>query len=106
MKVLITPMIPKKLALTMKISRYHLMALISSGSVKSRADTTVMAIMIIMIGETIPALTAASPKTRAPTIDRALVVKVGSLKSHSFNISKDDSINMASKKVGKGTGHC
>ena len=62
-----------------------------------------MAIIIIIIGETIPADTAASPRIRAPTMDRAELAKLGNFKSLSLNISKDVIISMASIKVEKGT---
>lgn len=51
--------------------RYHLMALVNSGSVNNRALIAVTASTIIITGDTIPALTAASPSIRAPTIDKA-----------------------------------
>ena len=51
--------------------RYHLIALDSSGSTTTRALIAVIATIIIIIGDTIPALTAASPRIRAPTMERA-----------------------------------
>lgn len=48
-----------------------LIELIISKSVKIRLDIKVIATIIIIIGETIPADTAASPKTKAPRIDVA-----------------------------------
>jgi len=98
-----TPIIPKKLAPSINNSLYHLNPFITSGSGKSSADIAVIAITIIIIGDTIPAFTAASPSIRAPTIDRALLEKLGILKSLSLNISNDIIIIKASKKAGNGT---
>ena len=98
-----TPNTPRKFAPNINTSLYHLIPLIISGSENRRADTAVMAITIIMIGDTIPALTAASPRIRAPTMERALVVEVGSLRSHSLNISNEANIIIASIKAGNGT---
>ena len=98
-----TPYIPKVVPPIMKRSRYHLIAFINSGSVKSRADMAVMASIIIMIGDTIPALTAASPKMRAPTMEMADPPIFGILRSPSLNISNDSSIINASKNAGNGT---
>ena len=98
-----TPNIPKVVPPSMNNSLYHLMALISSGSVNSRADIAVTASIIIIIGDTIPALTAASPRIRAPTTEIADPPIFGIRISLSLNISKDKSINSASKKAGKGT---
>lgn len=101
--VITTPIIPIKLAPNINSILYHLIPFIISGSVNNRADNAVIAITIIIIGETIPALTAASPNIRAPTVDKALDVKDGLLKSHSLNISKENAIKRASKKAGNGT---
>ena len=68
-----------------------------------RAEIEVIAITIIIIGDTIPAFTAASPNIRVPTIDRALDVNVGILKSLSLSISNDIIIINASINAGKGT---
>ena len=87
----------------MKVRRYHLIPFIISGSVNRSADKEVRAIMIIIIGDTIPASTAALPNIRAPTVDIALVVKFGLLRSHSLNISKAVIMRMASMNAGKGT---
>ena len=62
-----------------------------------------MAITIIIIGETIPAFTAASPRIRAPTMEMAELAKLGSFKSLSRSISKDTIIKNASTKAGNGT---
>ena len=76
----------------MKSRRYQRNPFVISGSVKIRADRDVMAMTIIMIGDTIPAFTAASPRIKAPTFDNALVVKVGLRRSHSLRISKDGTV--------------
>ena len=98
-----TPIIPKNDAPIINSNLYHLNPFITSGSGKSRADMAVIAITIIIIGDTIPAFTAASPSIRAPTIDRALLEKLGILKSLSLNISNDIIMINASKKAGNGT---
>ena len=79
------------------------MAFISSGSVNNRADIAVMASIIIIIGDTIPALTAASPRIRAPTTEIADPPIFGIRMSPSLKISKDNNISNASKKAGNGT---
>ena len=99
----IIPVRPNRLALSINNSLYHLIPLIISGSVNSNADRDVRAIIIIMIGDIIPASTAALPRIRAPTVDMALVVKFGLRKSHSLNISNDIIIIRASINAGKGT---
>ena len=98
-----TPIIPRNEAPSINNNLYHLNPFIISGSGNSRADIAVMAITIIIIGDTIPAFTAASPKIRAPTIESALLEKLGILKSLSLNISNDIIIMNASKKAGNGT---
>ena len=55
-----------------------------------------IAIIIIIIGETIPALTAASPKISPPRIETALPVVADIRISDSFNISNAIIINKAS----------
>jgi hypothetical protein len=62
-----------------------------------------IAITIIMMGETIPALTAASPNINPPSIEIADPEVFDIRKSDSFNISKHISINSASMYAGKGT---
>ena len=99
----IIPIVPINTAPIMKNSLYHLSPLVISGSVKISADKDVRAIMIIIMGDTIPAFTVASPNIRAPTVDRALVVKVGLLRSHSLSISKENIMINASINVGNGT---
>ena len=56
-----------------------------------------------MIGDTIPALTAASPNINPPKIDTADDDVFDILRSDSFNISKQININIASMYAGKGT---
>ena len=97
------PYNPNILDIIINSNLYHLIPFINSGSVINNADVSVIAITIIIIGDTIPAATAASPNIRAPTIDRELVVKFGSLKSHSFNISNDNTIIIASMNALNGT---
>ena len=58
---------------------------------------------IIIIGEIIPALTAASPSINPPNMDTELPTLFGILISLSLNISKDNIISNASKKAGNGT---
>ena len=60
-------------------------------------------ITIIIIGEIIPADTAASPKIKPPRIETALPVDDCFLISLSHNISKEILINNASVKAEKGT---
>ena len=103
MNTITTPIIPMKLAPSIKSILYHLMPFIISGSVNNSAERAVIAITIIIMGDTIPALTAASPNIKAPTVDKALEVKDGLLRSHSLNISNANAISIASKKAGKGT---
>ena len=98
-----TPIIPNDIPPIMKRILHHLSPLMTSGSVNNREDREVMARTIIIIGETIPAFTAASPRINAPTVERALVVKVGPLRSPSLRISKAIIIIIASKKAGNGT---
>ena len=97
------PVIPNRLALSINNKRYHLRPFIISGSVNNNADSEVMAITIIIIGDTIPASTAALPNIKAPTVDIALVVKFGLLRSLSRNISKEIIIIIASINAGNGT---
>ena len=65
------PNIPMVVPPNMNSNRYHFMAFVNSGSVMINALMAVMATTIIIIGETIPAFTAASPNINAPTMDRA-----------------------------------
>ena len=98
-----TPIIPRNVAPSINNNLYHLRPFINSGSGNGSADIAVIDITIIIIGETIPAFTAASPKINAPTIDNALLLKLGILKSLSLNISNDIIIINASKNAGNGT---
>ena len=98
-----TPTNPNMAAANMNANLHHLNPFINSGSVNGRADIAVIDTTIIIIGETIPAFTAASPNIKAPTIDRALLLNDGILRLLSLNISKDNIIIKASKKAGKGT---
>ena len=66
-------------------------------------EIAVIATTITMIGETIPALTAASPKTRAPSIESDAPLAVGVLASASYNNSNVIIKINASIKAGKGT---
>ena len=63
----------------------------------------VIATTIITIGETRPAVTAASPNTSAPTILMAAPATLGDLTSASLNISKMIMNINTSINVGKGT---
>ena len=98
-----TPYIPIVVAPIINSNLYHFIAFISSGSVNNSALIAVTASTIIITGDTIPAFTAASPRIKAPTIDRAEVDTFGILRSLSLSISKDSIISSASKKAGKGT---
>ena len=82
---------------------YNLKELVTSISGKIKLDIYVKAVTIIIIGVIRPALTADSPKTRAPSIDIAEPYFVGNLKSLSLKISKENIIAAASTKAGKGT---
>ena len=87
----------------MKTSLLIRRALLNSGSTKIREEMAVIATTIIIIGDTIPALTAASPRISAPTIEIAELAKLGSFKSLSRSISKAIIIKRHSIKAGKGT---
>ena len=78
-------------------------ALMNSGSTNVSEEIDVIAITIIMIGDTIPADTAASPNIKAPTMDKAELAKLGSFKSLSLKISNDVIIRIASINVENGT---
>ena len=66
-------------------------------------DIPVIATTIIKIGLTIPALTAASPKIKAPTIPMVGPIGEGTLKPASLISSKENSNNSISTIIGKGT---
>ena len=103
MNTIKTPYKPKMAAPIMKAIRYILRAFVNSGSEKIKDEMAVMATIIIIIGDTIPALTAASPKINAPTIDIAELAKLGNFKSLSLKISKANIIKRHSANVEKGT---
>ena len=63
----------------------------------------VIAIIIIIIGDTIPAATAASPSTKPPSIEIDELAACDILKSLSLSISNDIIINIASINAEKGT---
>ena len=94
---------PRILAANMKIKRHDLIPFMKSISVKIKLHIDVKATTITVIGETIPASTAACPKTKAPTILMAADILLGLLKSLSLNISKIVVSKIISKVVGKGT---
>ena len=72
----------------------------NTGSTNIRDDIDVMAITIIIIGDTIPAFTAASPRIKAPTIEMAEEAKLGSFKSLSLKTSHiSKSINNDSNEI-------
>ena len=75
----------------------------SSNDEKVNDEIDDIAITIIIIGETIPALTAASPNIKPPNIDTADDEVLDIRKSDSFNISKHINIKSASIYAGKGT---
>ena len=62
-----------------------------------------MATTITIIGDTIPALTAASPKTKAPKIERDAPLTLGVRASASYNNSNVNISKNASTKAGNGT---
>ena len=97
------PIIPKKLAANMKIKRHALIPFIKSISVNIRLHIEVNATTITVIGETIPASTAAWPSTKAPTILMAADMLFGLLMSLSLSISNIVVSNIISNVVGKGT---
>ena len=97
------PWIPNMAAPIIKAILYILRPVVNVGSVKISDEIDVMAITIIMIGDTMPALTAASPKIRAPTMEMAELAKLGSFKSLSLKISNEIIIRIASMNVENGT---
>ena len=78
-------------------------SLVNFTSVKIRLVIKVIATIIIMIGLTIPALTAASPIINAPNMLDALPKLLGNLISVSLNTSQIISMIMISIIDGKGT---
>ena len=97
------PCMPKMAPPIINANRYILRAVMKTGSTNISDDIDVMAITIIIIGDTIPALTAASPRIRAPTIEIAELAKLGNFKSLSLSISNAIVIRIASKNAEKGT---
>ena len=82
---------------------YILKAFTSSIDVNISPAIDDIAIIIIIIGETIPADTAASPNIKPPRIETADPLVVDILRSLSFKISKAIIINNASMYAGNGT---
>ena len=97
------PTIPIREPPIINIRRYVLIDVVNSGSEKGREDIAVIAITIIIIGDTMPADTAASPNINAPTIDRADPLEFGTRYSLSFIISNASIIKNASINAGNGT---
>ena len=97
------PIIPKILAAKIKIKRQDRIPFMKSMSVKTKLQIDVKATTMTVIGETIPASTAACPRTKAPTILMAADILLGLLKSLSLKISKMVVSKIISKVVGKGT---
>ena len=73
---------------------------------KTKALMELIATTIIIIGDIIPALTAASPNINPPRIDTELPTLLGILISLSLNISNAIIIIKISKKAGNGTIVC
>ena len=99
----IIPYIPKRLARINRSILYPLKAFPSSTDENINPAIDDIAITIIIIGDTIPALTAASPNINPPNIDMADPLVDDILRSDSFNISKHIIIKSASIYAGKGT---
>ena len=97
------PKSPKKADNINKIILKYLIENINELDEKSRPLITLIAITIIIIGETSPADTAASPNTNPPKIEMDAPAFDGVLVSLSLNISKHVIIKNASIKPGKGT---
>ena len=93
----------KSLARIIKRKRYHLIELTASILCINIPLMALIATTIIIIGETIPALTAASPKTSPPKIEMAVPIEEGIRISLSLKISNEIIIKIASIKAGKGT---
>ena len=83
--------------------RDDLRKLINSIDEKASDATDEIPTIIIVIGETIPASTAAWPKTKAPTIEIELPPLPGKRISLSLNIWNIKLITIISKTVEKGT---
>ena len=99
----INPIAPITVEKIINKNLHHLNALTISISEKRRPVTDVIATTITTMGETIPAFTAASPKTKAPTILMEVPIVSGSRISLSLRISKVAIKIITAKEVGKGT---
>ena len=97
------PIIPKKHDSIINKYLYNLIDDWKSWYEKNIDDIAVIATTITIIGETIPAETAASPKTNAPSIDNEVPLVVGVSASASYNNSKVIISKKASTKAGNGT---
>ena len=80
------PYIPKIAAPNKNRNLYILRALLKSGFVNTSDDIKHIAIVIIIIGLTIPAFTAASPSISAPSMEIAVPYLDGNLISLSLHI--------------------
>ena len=100
---IINPTNPQNSEKKIKMNRHNLVAFTKSISVYKRPHIAVMATIITTIGDIIPAATAASPSTNAPTILMADPIALGILISLSHKISKVVINMITSKAVGKGT---
>ena len=97
------PTIPRVVAKSIKNIRQNLMAFTIPISENISDAIAESEIIITIIGDTIPADTAASPKTIAPRIEIALPERCGILMSLSLSISKTKIKPKASIMAGKGT---
>ena len=97
------PYIPRDAAKIIKNIRQNLIADVSSIEVKAKPDIALIATTIIIIGDIIPAWTAASPNTKPPNIDTAVPIVYAIRISLSLNISNDTVIIIPSTKAGNGT---
>ena len=98
-----TPMMPARVANSMNIILHTLMAFTIPMWENISDEIAERAITITIIGETIPAETAASPRTIAPSIDIAVPDRWGILISLSRSISKTRVRPSASTIAGNGT---
>ena len=98
-----SPNSPKNADKIRSIILKYLIEYINEFEVNNNPLIMLIAITIIIIGETIPALTAASPITKPPKIDTEVPTLEGILASLSLNISKQIIIKSASIKPGNGT---
>ena len=99
----IIPIAPSILDAIINKNLQNLIPFIKSASWNIRLDIDVIATIMMVIGETIEASTAACPRTSAPTILIAVVILLGLLMSLSLSTSKTVINSMISKNVGKGT---